>query len=296
MADIYCIFVFYICLLSSSCHHFCTSLCSLLLVPCVQYPNSLTRFTISWFSIHTHPLTCDYPPLCHQLRSVWFAIDFTRLLANRVLATGAIAQNVTSCVGGGVCYAVNIPSATASSGSGDIFIHVSGPSTLQWIGIGQGSQMAGSNIFMIYSNSAGDNVTVSPRLGTGERQPLTSGSTSEITLLSGSGIEDGKMTANFKCTSHCFVLFGASILTMARRKLQCMDRRNYGFHQHNLKLDMGKSKWASNTIERYQRQSPTTQPVRHTHPQLTNCDRRFLRKSIRGRSSLGRHDQQWPNQ
>lgn len=98
-----------------------------------------------------------------------------------------------------MCYRVNIPAATASSGSGDIFVQVTGPSNLQWLGIGQGTQMRGANIFMIYSNEAGNNVTVSPRLGAGQRQPSTSGATSQITLLAGSGIADGEITANFKC-------------------------------------------------------------------------------------------------
>lgn len=71
---------------------------------------------------------------------------------------------------------------------------------MSWIGVGQGSQMIGSNIFMIYANAAGDNVTLSPRLGIGERQPLNSGSTAQVTLLEGSGIANNVMTANFKCT------------------------------------------------------------------------------------------------
>ena len=58
--------------------------------------------------------------------------------------------------------------------------------------------MRGSNIFMIYSNAAGDNVTLSPRLGVGNRAPSLD-STAEVTLLEGSGIADGVMTANFRC-------------------------------------------------------------------------------------------------
>lgn len=125
---------------------------------------------------------------------------FCKFTANLSLsASTTVAQNVTNCVTGDVCYAVNIPASTASQGSGDIYIHVTGPSSLSWIGIGQGSGMRGSNIFMIYANAAGDNVTVSPRLGLGEYQPMTSGATSQITLLEGSGIANGDMTANFKC-------------------------------------------------------------------------------------------------
>lgn len=76
---------------------------------------------------------------------------------------------------------------------------------MSWIGLGQGSQMKGSNIFMIYANAAGDNVTLSPRLGVGEQQPA-SDTTADVTLLSGSGICNNMMTANIKCippTSSC---------------------------------------------------------------------------------------------
>lgn len=59
--------------------------------------------------------------------------------------------------------------------------------------------MAGANIFMIYSNAAGTNVTLSPRLGVGEQQPLSGSSTSDVTLLEGSGILNGMMIANVRC-------------------------------------------------------------------------------------------------
>jgi len=62
--------------------------------------------------------------------------------------------------------------------------------------------MSGSNIFMVYANAAGNNVTVSPRLGVGDREPTTSGSTSQITLLSGSGISNGQMVANIRCKQY----------------------------------------------------------------------------------------------
>lgn len=60
--------------------------------------------------------------------------------------------------------------------------------------------MDGANIFMIYADSDKKNVTLSPRLGTGEVQPLhENGEDATVTLLSGSGISGGMMTANVKC-------------------------------------------------------------------------------------------------
>ena len=58
--------------------------------------------------------------------------------------------------------------------------------------------MSGSNIFVIYANSAGNNVTLSPRAGKGQFEPEFDSSI-QATLLSGSGISNGVMTANVKC-------------------------------------------------------------------------------------------------
>ncbi|RDW89636.1 hypothetical protein BP6252_01668 [Coleophoma cylindrospora] len=142
---------------------------------------------------------------------------FSNLAALSGLASFAAAQNsssstpnsVTYCPGSGVCYSVNIPAKTASAGTGDIFIQMTGPSTMSWIGLGQGTAMSGSNILMIYANAAGTNVTLSPRLGTGERQPSASTS-QQVTLLGGSGISKGVMTANIKC-SNCNSWSGGSM-------------------------------------------------------------------------------------
>ena len=60
--------------------------------------------------------------------------------------------------------------------------------------------MAGSNMFIMYANAKGDNVTISPRLGLGEFEPDFN-SNAKVTLLAGSGIKDGMMTANVKCKS-----------------------------------------------------------------------------------------------
>ncbi|KAH7393602.1 hypothetical protein BKA64DRAFT_92005 [Cadophora sp. MPI-SDFR-AT-0126] len=133
-----------------------------------------------------------------------------KVLASLALASRTIAQNVTYCPSDNVCYAVNVPETTATSGSGDLFFQISGPSTMSWIGLGQGDSMSGSNIFMVYANAAGNNVTVSPRLGVGDREPTTSGSTSQITLLSGSGISNGQMVANIRC-SNCNSWSGGSM-------------------------------------------------------------------------------------
>ena len=58
--------------------------------------------------------------------------------------------------------------------------------------------MSGANFFVVYTSSGGKNVTVSPRLGSGHSAP-TFNSAAQVTLLEGSGVKDGVMTANIKC-------------------------------------------------------------------------------------------------
>ena len=58
--------------------------------------------------------------------------------------------------------------------------------------------MKGSQMFILYANAAGTNVTLSPRLSHGHDEPSAELS-SKISLLVGSGIANGNMTANIFC-------------------------------------------------------------------------------------------------
>jgi hypothetical protein len=55
-------------------------------------------------------------------------------------------------------------------------------------------------MFIMYTSASGQNVTISPRLGKGNFEPEYNPE-ARIELLSGSGISDGKMVANIKCSS-----------------------------------------------------------------------------------------------
>ncbi len=61
--------------------------------------------------------------------------------------------------------------------------------------------MAGANMFLIYADSSGSNITLSPRLGKGEVEPDFD-SEAQISLLEGTGIANGVMTANVRCMLH----------------------------------------------------------------------------------------------
>ncbi|KAB8299810.1 hypothetical protein EYC80_000060 [Monilinia laxa] len=134
---------------------------------------------------------------------------FSRLFLGVILASFTTFAQYASYCTGDVCLAVNVPESTASGVSRDIYIQISGPATMSWIGAGQGSSMQGSNIFVIYADSTGTNVTLSPRLGVGEIQPK-SDTSAQVTLLEGSGISDGQMVANIKC-SNCDSWNGGSM-------------------------------------------------------------------------------------
>ncbi|KAL5334953.1 hypothetical protein BJX70DRAFT_376413 [Aspergillus crustosus] len=98
---------------------------------------------------------------------------------------------------GDIFYSVTAPESTASSGSGPIFFQIRAPVTLEWVALGQGTQMAGSDMFVLYSASS-RNVTISPRSGIGHSPPKYN-SQAQVSLLEGSGIRDGVMTANVRC-------------------------------------------------------------------------------------------------
>lgn len=118
-------------------------------------------------------------------------------LLTNASATAATAQVVTYTHDDG-SISVNIPSDTASAGSGPIYFQISAPSGTQWVGFGQGSRMAGSNMFIVYAQDS-TNVTLSPRLGTGHVMPQYN-SDAQVTLMDGSGIQsDGTLVANVRC-------------------------------------------------------------------------------------------------
>ncbi|KIW01114.1 uncharacterized protein PV09_07402 [Verruconis gallopava] len=115
------------------------------------------------------------------------------------LSSSAYAQSVSASQNG-ITYSFSVPDTTASSGSGDVYIQISGPTSFSYIALGSGSQMSGSNMFVIYTNSAGNNVTLSPRKATGHSQPQFD-SSAQAVLTEGSGVSNNVMTANIRCSS-----------------------------------------------------------------------------------------------
>lgn len=112
-------------------------------------------------------------------------------------------------------FALNIP-----DGSTDLYFHLAGPTAYSWIAVGTGSEMADSMMFVMYSNADGTSefvqsrkygacradkfpfadVTVSPRLSSGEQEPVYSPSIA-VDLLDGTGINNGMITVNARCSN-----------------------------------------------------------------------------------------------
>lgn len=95
-----------------------------------------------------------------------------------------------------ITYSINVPDKTAQSGSGSIYFQMNSTRQVQWFALGQGTGMAGANIFVTYTS--GNNVTVSPRSGIAQVEPSYN-KDARITILNGSGVHDGVITANIRC-------------------------------------------------------------------------------------------------
>ncbi|EDU39619.1 integral membrane protein [Pyrenophora tritici-repentis] len=124
----------------------------------------------------------------------------TSALSLLALGYQASAQLASLCPTNGVCFRLNIPQNTASSGTGDIFFQITAPSSYEWVGLGQGQGMAQSNMFLVYTGANGNNVTLSPRTASGHVPPQLNSDT-KVELLDGSGVSNGVMTANVKCSN-----------------------------------------------------------------------------------------------
>jgi hypothetical protein len=80
-----------------------------------------------------------------------------------------------------------------------MFFQIRAPATYEWVALGQGTQMAGSDMFVIYSSYPNNSkVTVSPRAGKGHTMPEYSPDV-RVKLLNGTGISNGYMVVNIRC-------------------------------------------------------------------------------------------------
>lgn len=123
----------------------------------------------------------------------WFQanVKFSFLGATTLAATSSYCPR--NDINSGPCYSWGVPDA-----SGNIYFQIKAPATYAWAGLGIGSSMSDADVFIIYTDGTG-NVTLSPRIAVGETSPQQT-TRNDLTLLAGSGVIDGQMVANVKCT------------------------------------------------------------------------------------------------
>ncbi|CVK97718.1 related to cellobiose dehydrogenase [Fusarium mangiferae] len=116
-----------------------------------------------------------------------------------LFASSSSASPTSYCNGKSnkICYTWAVPSSTASSSSGNLFIRIQAPVEYQWVGLGTGDKMSGSTMFVIYQDGTGK-VTLSTRMGHGHEIPEHSRMRS-VRLIEGSGVVNKTMVANIHC-------------------------------------------------------------------------------------------------
>lgn len=106
-----------------------------------------------------------------------------------------------------ITYTIRVPQGTANASMGPIYFQMNSTRSVEWFALGQGAAMHGSNMFVVYTS--GDNITISPRAGTGHYEPLYD-KHAQVSLINGSGVHEGVITANVRCDS-CSVSGGAMV-------------------------------------------------------------------------------------
>ncbi|KAL4930460.1 cytochrome and DOMON domain-containing protein [Aspergillus undulatus] len=83
-----------------------------------------------------------------------------------------------------------------------LLFQITAPTTIEWVGLAQGTQMKGANMFLLYTASTPGNITVSPRTAPGHVPPEFN-PRSRIAVLPGSGVDvdHGVMKTNVECHS-----------------------------------------------------------------------------------------------
>ncbi|KAJ5484168.1 hypothetical protein N7539_005964 [Penicillium diatomitis] len=124
--------------------------------------------------------------------------DFLALFSSFswVLHTQAQYQGFAPFKHDELTYTIRVPESTAHSGDGPLYFQMNTSRPIEWFALGQGAAMHDSRMFVVYTS--GDNVTLSPRAGKGHYEPLYD-KTLRASLISGTGVHDGTLTANVRC-------------------------------------------------------------------------------------------------
>lgn len=158
-----------------------------------------------------------------ELRVTQAGFALASFLVSTALAQSStyILNNVDSS-SSNLTFALSIP-----ANSSDFVFALTGPASRSWVAIGTGFKMAGSMMFVAYSNANGQSkksglqqqvtssltcgvdVTLSPRIATSNNEPQYS-DTIDVSLLPGTGITNGTFLVNAHCRN-CKTWNGGSL-------------------------------------------------------------------------------------
>lgn len=82
-----------------------------------------------------------------------------------------------------------------------LFLHMSAPTSWQWVAMGTGNRMRNSNMYKMYQNGKGG-ITLSTRTSNGHAGTYYE-ERENVDLLFGSGIVNQRMVANIRCRDGC---------------------------------------------------------------------------------------------
>ncbi|KAL6887043.1 hypothetical protein GGI43DRAFT_426070 [Trichoderma evansii] len=110
---------------------------------------------------------------------------FSMLKSPKAVTVSAAA--ISFCATANVCFQWGVPESSAKAGSSNVDFQLKAPTSKQWVGLGICSSMPDSSMFII------------TRPGADHVMP-TYESRSDVMLLTGSGVVDGNMVVNVKCS------------------------------------------------------------------------------------------------
>ncbi|OSS53340.1 hypothetical protein B5807_01832 [Epicoccum nigrum] len=106
-----------------------------------------------------------YSRLVLTLLFAFFSSIFQVVAAATQETEASIATFISPTGAGNLTYAL------IAAKNGDVRMHLSAPATYQWVGVGTGSEMDGSVMFILYENADKLNATLSTRLSDGHNEP-----------------------------------------------------------------------------------------------------------------------------
>ncbi|KAF2853995.1 iron reductase domain protein, partial [Plenodomus tracheiphilus IPT5] len=121
-------------------------------------------------------------------------------LAAVFFPTLIVAQNSTTPVSASTFWLEETEtqfSVNVANDSSDVFLYFSSPA-YSWVGFGFGGKMENSLMFIMYPNAKGDNITISPRLGSTNSEP-TFHPTITLDILPETQINDSQLILAARC-------------------------------------------------------------------------------------------------